>query len=80
MPQGHTTGTAAGRNAPARSASAARAHAGGEVSWVIDLGRPVSGRVDESVDASRRYAIAGLLLLMTAVWTFDFATLVLHAG
>ena len=74
-------GTAsARRNAPARSANAARAHASGDVTWVIDLGQPASVRVNESVDASRRYAVAGLALLAAAVWTFNLATLVLHAG
>ena len=84
MPRGHVMGTRAGTaarsKAPARSANAARAHATGEVTWVVDLAVPPAARVSESVDAGRRYAAAGLSLLAIALWTFNFATLVTHAS
>jgi hypothetical protein len=81
MPQHNRMGTAAGRHkAPARSESAARAHATGDVRWVVDLGQPAAVRVRESVDASRRYAIAGLSLLVIAVWMFDIAMLATGGG
>ena len=68
------------RKKPARSANATRAHATGDVTWVIDLAQPVQARVAESVDPSRRYALSGLLLLAIALWTFNLTTLVMHAG
>jgi uncharacterized protein YaeQ len=47
---------------------------------VIDLGQPAAARVDEAVDASRRFTLAGLSLVATALWMFDLANLVTHAG
>ena len=81
MPQRHVTRTEVGRPdrhaAPARSASAARAHDTGDVSWVIDLAvAPASMRMRDSADASRRYALVGLSLLTAALWMFNIATLV----
>ena len=74
-------GTAAGRRSgPARSATAARAHEAGDVTWVIDLGRSPAARVSDSVEASRRYGLAGLSLIAVALWTFDLAVLLMRAG
>lgn len=81
MPQRHVMGTGAGRhNAPARSASAARAHETGDVTWVIDLSQPAAVRVSESVDVSRNYWIAALSLFAAAVWVFDLASVVTRGG
>ena len=87
MPQRHATGSRtrgtarrAQHKAPVRSASAARAHAAGEVSYVIDLARPAAIVVQESVDASRYYAMLALLLLTAALWIYDIATLVSGAA
>lgn len=81
MPHEHVMGTAAGRRSrPARSATAARAHEAGDVTWVIDLGRPPAVRVSESVEASRRYGLAGLSLIAVALWTFDLAVLLMRAN
>ena len=83
MPQ-HATGSrthgSARRKAPARSASAARAHAAGEVSHVVDLARPAGVVVRESADASRYYTMLGLLLLTAAVWIYDIGTLLSGTG
>lgn len=76
MPQRHV----ARSGAPARSASAARAHSDRAVTWTIDLGQPATVGVQRSVDSSRAYALAGLSLLMAAVWLYDIATLLTHAG
>jgi hypothetical protein len=84
MPRGHVMGPrsgVAGRSkASMRSASAARAHATGEVTWVVDLAVPPAARMSESADAGRRYAAAGLSLLAIALWTFNLGTLVMHAS
>ena len=76
MGQRHITRT----GTPARSASAARAHASGNVSWTIDLAQPAPVGVQRSVESSRTYAMAGLSLLMIAVWLYDIGTLLTHAG
>ena len=64
--------------APARSASAARAYATGDVSWTIDLAEPATVGMQRSVEASRNYALVGLSMLTTAVWLYNIALLVTH--
>ena len=64
---------------PARSASAARAHAAGDVRWTIDLAQPATIGVQRSVEASRNYALVGLSFLTAALWIYDVATLVTGA-
>lgn len=60
----------------AKSAKAARAHAAGAVTWTIDVDQPAVLRVHNSAEASRRYALVGLLLLTTALWVYNIATLI----
>ena len=65
---------------PARSATAARAHAAGDVSWTIDLAQPATVGVQRSVEASRNYALVGMSFLTAALWIYDVATLLSHTN
>ncbi len=65
------------RNGPVRSGSAARAHAAGEVSWVIDLAQSPA-ELPRRSPLQGPAAVTGFVAVASALWLFDLGYLLTH--
>lgn len=62
------------RHARRRSPSASRAHASGEVTWVLDLATGTRARV--KVRSSAERMMSGMVLVAVGLWAYDIGLLI----
>ena len=66
------------KHAAHRSPSAQRAHATGDVTWMLDLSQPVAVRHASIAAAAAKRQLAGLGLVAVGVWGYNIGMVLTH--